>query len=121
MLWEQENRFEAFIREVKVRGWRPNDEIDNTAVLQAFRELLLTQASDWQFLISGGDARDYAEDRFREHAIALQQTLDMCQKQLAGSNLDEQELKNLELIAKADNPFPWLGFEKLIEMINVQE
>jgi 1,4-alpha-glucan branching enzyme len=34
---------------------------------QAARELLLAQASDWQFIISTGAAADYAEQRFTEH------------------------------------------------------
>ena len=34
---------------------------------QAARELLLAQASDWQFIISTGAAADYAERRFKEH------------------------------------------------------
>ncbi|MBI3300754.1 MAG: DUF1957 domain-containing protein [Deltaproteobacteria bacterium] len=34
---------------------------------QAGRELLLMQASDWQFLITSWSARDYAEQRFIAH------------------------------------------------------
>ena len=34
---------------------------------QAARELLLAQASDWQFIISTGAVPDYAERRFRGH------------------------------------------------------
>ena len=34
---------------------------------QAARELLLSQSSDWQFIISTGAAADYAEKRFRQH------------------------------------------------------
>jgi 1,4-alpha-glucan branching enzyme len=34
---------------------------------QAAREMLLAQASDWQFIISTGAAADYAERRFRQH------------------------------------------------------
>jgi 1,4-alpha-glucan branching enzyme len=34
---------------------------------QAGRELLLAEASDWQFLISTWSARDYAEIRFADH------------------------------------------------------
>jgi 1,4-alpha-glucan branching enzyme len=34
---------------------------------QAARELLLAQASDWQFILTTGAAADYAELRFREH------------------------------------------------------
>jgi len=37
------------------------------ALAQAARELLLAQASDWQFMISTGAVPDYAERRFRQH------------------------------------------------------
>ncbi len=36
-------------------------------VKQCARELLLAEASDWQFLISTESARDYAEVRFQDH------------------------------------------------------
>jgi 1,4-alpha-glucan branching enzyme len=39
---------------------------------QAARELLLAQASDWQFIISTGAASDYAERRFLEHCQAAE-------------------------------------------------
>jgi 1,4-alpha-glucan branching enzyme len=35
---------------------------------QAARELLLLQSSDWPFLITTGQAAEYAIERFREHA-----------------------------------------------------
>ena len=35
---------------------------------QAARELLLLQASDWPFLITAGQAAEFARERFREHA-----------------------------------------------------
>jgi 1,4-alpha-glucan branching enzyme len=37
------------------------------ALAQAARELLLAQASDWQFMISTGAVPDYAERRFKQH------------------------------------------------------
>src|SRR2546422_8415552 len=37
------------------------------ALAQAARELLLAQASDWQFIISTGAVVDYAERRFTQH------------------------------------------------------
>jgi 1,4-alpha-glucan branching enzyme len=37
------------------------------ALDQAARELLLLQSSDWPFLISTGQAREYAVERFRSH------------------------------------------------------
>jgi 1,4-alpha-glucan branching enzyme len=36
-------------------------------VAQAARELLLAQASDWQFILSTGAVPDYAERRFTGH------------------------------------------------------
>ncbi len=38
-----------------------------SALEQAARELLLLQSSDWPFLVTTGQARDYAVGRFREH------------------------------------------------------
>jgi 1,4-alpha-glucan branching enzyme len=37
-------------------------------VQQAARELLLLQSSDWPFLVTTGQAREYAEERFRTHS-----------------------------------------------------
>ena len=43
---------------------------------QAARELLLAQASDWQFIISTGAVPDYAERRFRLHCEDTSRLLD---------------------------------------------
>ena len=48
---------------------------------QAARELLLAQASDWQFIISTGAATDYAEKRFVGHCEALDVLLDALEQQ----------------------------------------
>jgi 1,4-alpha-glucan branching enzyme len=37
------------------------------ALAQAARELVLLQASDWEFLYTTGQARQYATERFTEH------------------------------------------------------
>ncbi len=72
----------------------------NPATAQLARELLLLQSSDWQFLMTTGQARDYAMQRFNEH----------CQRfdSLAGA----MEAKTTELpvlvaeLSELDNPFP---------------
>jgi 1,4-alpha-glucan branching enzyme len=46
--------------------WR-SSEMGSRIVKQLCRELLLLEASDWQFLITTGAARDYAERRFLTH------------------------------------------------------
>jgi 1,4-alpha-glucan branching enzyme len=47
---------------------------------QAARELLLLQASDWQFLISTWSARDYAELRISEHHNNFNRLCDMAER-----------------------------------------
>jgi 1,4-alpha-glucan branching enzyme len=46
--------------------WRTS-ESGTRIIKQLCRELLLLEASDWQFLITTGAARDYAERRFLTH------------------------------------------------------
>ena len=41
--------------------------VASEASQQLARELLLLQSSDWQFLMTTGQAHDYAVERFRSH------------------------------------------------------
>jgi 1,4-alpha-glucan branching enzyme len=60
-LWGLEDAFWAVAPETLGAEWaRP-------VLAAAARQLLLTQSSDWQFIISTGAAGDYAEGRFRRH------------------------------------------------------
>jgi 1,4-alpha-glucan branching enzyme len=52
---------------------------------QAARELLLAQASDWQFIISTGEVADYATQRFTGHCDDLERLLAALQQ---GGNLE---------------------------------
>ena len=70
ILWRAEQRMIALV------GSRDRSrELEERALRQAARELLLMQASDWQFLISTGSAVDYATDRFNDHAEAFETIL----------------------------------------------
>ena len=58
---------ELYVREVATAGaWRASEQ-GTRIVRQMCRELLLLESSDWQFLITTGAARDYAELRFLTH------------------------------------------------------
>ena len=58
---------ELYLREIATTGkWRDSD-IGTRIAQQLCRELLLLESSDWQFLITTGAARDYAESRFLTH------------------------------------------------------
>ncbi len=68
---------EAEARMVRLAAHFPQAEGDALAVLnQAARELLLLEASDWPFLVTTGQAREYAITRFSEHVKRFQQLAD---------------------------------------------
>jgi 1,4-alpha-glucan branching enzyme len=58
---------ENFTREVCSALLWSQSELGKRIVKQLCRELLLLESSDWQFLITTGAARDYAESRFLTH------------------------------------------------------
>ncbi len=72
-------------------------------VAQAARELLLAQASDWQFIISTGVAADYAVRRFREHADALEALVAALEGPEPGL---EAAQRRAEELAERDGLFP---------------
>ena len=73
---------------------------DTRATRQLARELLLLQSSDWQFLMTTGQAHDYAVERFNSHAARFDVIAAAIE---SGSPEFEAELAQLE---ELDNPFP---------------
>ncbi len=92
---------------------------------QAARELLLLQASDWQFLISTFSARDYAELRVARHAEDFRRLAAVARRLIdrppgpgaAASRLTPEEASLLETLEARDRLFPdldlswWLRVE----------
>ncbi len=58
---------ELYTRDVCTAGHWRNSPLGHRIMQQLCRELLLLESSDWQFLITTGAARDYAEIRFLTH------------------------------------------------------
>jgi 1,4-alpha-glucan branching enzyme len=58
---------ELYVREVCTGDLWRSSPLATHIVQQLCRELLLLESSDWQFLITTGAARDYAEIRFLTH------------------------------------------------------
>ncbi len=77
----------------------PGGRLAERAVAQAARELLLAQASDWEFLITTGQAEQYARERFRMHLLRFGRAVEIARR---GRGDDEGELAELE---ESDNPF----------------
>ena len=67
--WEREYRLEYRLRMLREKHASVNwDATMRRIVMNAYRQLFLAQASDWQFLISTFYSKEYAEMRFHNHA-----------------------------------------------------
>jgi 1,4-alpha-glucan branching enzyme len=85
----------------------PRAEGEMLGVLnQAARELLLLEASDWPFLVSTGQAKEYASGRFQQHLARFNHLAAMAD---AGV-VSEEDRRFLSTIAELDNPFPEIDY-----------
>jgi 1,4-alpha-glucan branching enzyme len=73
---------------------------------QATRELLLLQASDWQFLITTWAARDYAERRVAEHYAEFKRLSEVAQTLTNGEPLGVEAAETLRRLEREDFCFP---------------
>src|SRR6266571_96205 len=73
---------------------------------QAARELLLMQASDWQFLITSWAARDYAEQRFIPHYADFKRLLEVVQHVRTRGELEQDDWIYLASKEQQDFLFP---------------
>ncbi|MEB3244451.1 MAG: 1,4-alpha-glucan branching protein domain-containing protein [Vampirovibrionales bacterium] len=73
------------------------------ALNQALRELFLLQASDWPFLVTTFQAKDYAIERFNGHVERFNELYKMLESQSI-------EADALEAIEAIDNPFPSVDY-----------
>ena len=78
-------------------------------VEQMGREMLLLQASDWQFLITTWSARNYAETRFAQHSADLTRLLDVAKRVDGGGTLSWEEDEFLKSKEAQDFCFPDLA------------
>jgi 1,4-alpha-glucan branching enzyme len=78
---------------------RPVEQVLN----QAARELLLLQSSDWPFLVTTGQAKEYAIERFRGHVERFDTLLDSLQAS-EGNDVD------VTAIWERDKVFPKIDF-----------
>jgi 1,4-alpha-glucan branching enzyme len=76
------------------------------ALNQAARELLLLTSSDWSFLISTGQAREYASARFQQHLARFNRLAMIADN---GRFTGEAE-RFLATTADLDNPFPSIDY-----------
>jgi 1,4-alpha-glucan branching enzyme len=96
---------ELYCREICTGDrWRDSG-LGERIIKQLCRELLLLESSDWQFLITTGAARDYAELRFNTHHDQFNELKALWQIfEQYGSMLPEQH-QRLEAIEARDSIF----------------
>jgi 1,4-alpha-glucan branching enzyme len=75
-------------------------------VAQLGRELLLMEASDWQFLISTWAARNYAETRFAEHHTDFERLVEFARRVQGGGALSAEDHSYLTDKEAQDFCFP---------------
>ena len=97
---------EIFTREV-CDGTRWQDAgLGERIVKQLCRELLLLESSDWQFLITTGAARDYAEMRFTNHNSDFLTVKAIWFSFCTNGSLTPEQETELAEIELRDNIFP---------------
>ena len=79
---------------------------------QAARELLLLQSSDWPFLVTTGQAKEYAAQRFTKHVERFNRLADLAARDEA---LDEGAKGFLASMRERDNPFPGIDYRHFAE------
>ena len=99
-LWPLEDRFwDVVPRVLGSPEARP-------VLAQAARELLLAQASDWQFIITTGAVTDYAERRFALHAGDAERLVAALEWAAAGGGVPGDAPRAAEELHSRDALFP---------------
>ena len=73
---------------------------------QAARELLLLQSSDWPFLVTTLQAKEYAVERFQDHLDRFDRLASL----LDGESITAEDEEYLIGLRERDNPFPMIDF-----------
>ncbi len=97
---------ELYAREVCTAGHWRNSAQGKRIMQQLCRELLLLESSDWQFLITTGAARDYAEIRFLTHNDQFNEIKAIWQTFESTGSITEAQASRLAEIELRDGVFP---------------
>jgi 1,4-alpha-glucan branching enzyme len=94
-MWEVEYRAESHLSMlVRILPWRHNTAVAE-CLKRAARELMLLQASDWPFVVSGGGAVDYGTQRHCLHAVRFQRACDAAEQAAHGAVADPVQLAQM--------------------------
>jgi 1,4-alpha-glucan branching enzyme len=82
---------------------KPINSLQNRALNQAVRSILLAQSSDWPFIMKSGTTIEYAKKRITDHLSRF----NYLHESIRNDNIDERYLTALEIM---DNIFPDIDF-----------
>jgi 1,4-alpha-glucan branching enzyme len=77
-----------------------NDDFSMRLLKQAARELLLSESSDWSFILKAGTTTELAKERIDRHLFRFWKLIKMLENK---SNIDYKFLENIE---EEDKIFP---------------
>jgi 1,4-alpha-glucan branching enzyme len=97
---------ERFVRDVCTTDLWRTSRVGGRIAQQLCRELLLLESSDWQFLITTGAARDYAEVRFLTHNDQFNELKNFWQTLQSTGSISEDQERRLAEIQTRDSIFP---------------
>jgi len=104
--WMWEPIHEAELRMERLVALYPDlEEATLTVLNQAARELLLLESSDWPFLVTTGQAKQYAIERFRGHLVRFQQLARM-----AESGIGREARAYADELYELDKVFPDIDY-----------
>ncbi|HWH70463.1 MAG TPA: 1,4-alpha-glucan branching protein domain-containing protein [Candidatus Sulfotelmatobacter sp.] len=85
------------------RRFEQPDTLQERALRQAGRELLLAQASDWPFILRTETSPEYARQRVKDHLLRFNRLYE----QILAAQVDEAWLRQIE---EQDNIFPEVNY-----------
>ncbi|WP_010477539.1 1,4-alpha-glucan branching protein [Thermococcus zilligii] len=101
--WTWEHVYRAEDRMVAIASrFYGKDGLTNRAIEQLARELLILEASDWQFLITTGQAKEYGKRRVLVHSRDFHRLANEVVKYVKSGEFDVKLLEELE---ERDNAF----------------
>jgi len=100
-VYEAESRMAAL---AAAYGGR-TDPVLQALIAQAGRELLVLEASDWQFIISAMDAGDYATERVKRHFADFNRLARLADKVAQGADLAAPDAEFLRACQERDPLF----------------
>src|SRR6202040_3311417 len=102
-MWRPLHEAAARMRQTVEKHHVTADSLEDRALRQAGRELMLAQASDWPFIITNGTTEEYARRRIQDH-------IHRCHLLLDGLERQEIDPNKLEALEYMDAIFPELDY-----------